>query len=81
MNGQLLSAEGGEEPGSGNTRGRVAPNLGETSTWPLLGGNRNSPARSRKPAVIGIHAGVPTASALEIGNHIAGYTDYYAIRI
>lgn len=22
----------------------------------------------------------PTASALEIGNHIAGYTDYYAIR-
>lgn len=23
----------------------------------------------------------PTASALEIGNHIAGYTDYYAIRV
>lgn len=22
----------------------------------------------------------PTASALEIGNHIAGYTDYYAIK-
>lgn len=25
--------------------------------------------------------GSPTASALEIGNHIAGYTDYYAIRV
>lgn len=58
--------------------------------WPLLGGNRNSLAGSRKPAVIRIHASsfllppLPspqTASALEIGNHIAGYTDYYAIRV
>lgn len=58
--------------------------------WPLLGGNRNSLAGSRKPAVIRIHAfsfllpplpSPQTASALEIGNHIAGYTDYYAIRV
>lgn len=63
-------------------RGRVAQRA-KHPTWPLLGGNRNSLAGSRKPAVIRIHASSPpsTASALEIGNHIAGYTDYYAIRV
>lgn len=46
----------------------------------LLGGNRNSPAVQEASCYTYTRC-VPTASALEIGNHIAGYTDYYAIRV